>query len=125
LERDKFTQFVEWIVASVPNSWQINDNVLSEGGLRSSSDTKLLAIIRDERFVTTLKLGIHLQFNNLVGKEELFQFIMCLNFKLDKFDKKRPKYNIDRHAMIIGLFFILDDREGREVPNTRTSKLNH
>lgn len=53
----------ELIAVGVPNSWQINDNALSEWGLRSSSDTKLLAIIGDKRFVTTLKLGINLQSN--------------------------------------------------------------
>lgn len=53
----------ELIAVGVPHSWQINDNALSEWGLRSSSDTKLLAIIGDKRFVTTLKLGINLQSN--------------------------------------------------------------
>lgn len=75
----------ELIAVGVPNSWQINDNALSEWGLRSSSDTKLLAIIGDKRFVTTLKLGINLQSNIIWSQkkktrkcEELPRFIMRL-----------------------------------------------
>lgn len=102
----------ELIAVGVPNSWQINDNALSEWGLRSSSDTKLLAIIGDKRFVTTLKLGINLQ-SNIIWRqknrtvEELPRFIMRLKFEPGMYvDKQRVKSTIviDVMSMIIGSF---------------------
>lgn len=39
---------------------------------------------------------------------------MCLKIEAQPCDKKRQKYNSDRHATIIGMFHILNDRQGRQ-----------
>lgn len=80
----------ELIAVGVPNSWQINDNALSEWGLRSSSDTKLLAIIGRQTVRNDFKIGhkfaveyyLKTPKNKKRNNEELPRFIVRLKFKL-------------------------------------------